>query len=143
MTGWSSSGGLEGDVVSEPFELSDESASEAFGVVAGVVVTAEFAVELAGCEHVPAGAEDRVFDGAERATVAAAGSQALVAGGEVGVGATGRGQRRFGQRGVEPLRAVPGRAGAALAGGTVVAGPLTGPACEVAVREAAAHVGAD
>ena len=51
MTGGSSSGGLEGDVVSEAFELGDEAAGGVFGVEAGVVVAAEFAVELAGCER--------------------------------------------------------------------------------------------
>src|SRR3989304_3361753 len=117
--------------MSEAFELGDEAAGGAFGVAAGgggaagvagegagcgggaagaeggggVVVAAGFAVELAGCEHVPAGAEDRVLDGAERAAVAAAGSQPLVPGGEVDVVGTGRGQGRPGGRGGEPLGA--------------------------------------
>src|SRR5881227_2017731 len=114
MTRWSSRGGLQCDAVSEPFELGDQAAGGAFGVAAAEVVAAEFAVELAGCEHVPAGAEDRVFDGAGRAAVAAAGSQPLVLGGEVDVAAAGRCQRRLGQRGVEPLAAVPGFTGAAF-----------------------------
>jgi hypothetical protein len=46
----------------------------AFGVAAGEVVAAGFAVELACCEHVPAAGEDRVFDGSERAAVSAAGA---------------------------------------------------------------------
>jgi hypothetical protein len=49
-----SCGGLEGDVVSERFELFDETAGCAFGAAVGEVVAAGFAVELAGCEHVPA-----------------------------------------------------------------------------------------
>jgi len=53
-------------VEAELFELGDEAAGGAVGVAAGEVVAAEFAVELAGCEHVPAAGEDRVFDGAER-----------------------------------------------------------------------------
>jgi hypothetical protein len=44
MTGRSSSGGLEGDVVSEAFELGDEPAGGAFGIAAAEVV-AGFAVE--------------------------------------------------------------------------------------------------
>ena len=58
------------DGVPEPFELGDEASGLAFGVAALVVVAAEVGVELAGCEHVPAGADDRVFDGAEGAAVA-------------------------------------------------------------------------
>jgi hypothetical protein len=64
--------GLEGDVVSERFELSDETLGEAVGVLAGVVVAAEVAVELAGLEHVPGGGEDRVADGGDGLGVAAA-----------------------------------------------------------------------
>src|SRR2546427_12844730 len=77
MTGGSSSGGFEGDAVSESFELGDEASGGSFGVAAAEVVAAGFAVELAGLQHVPARAEDRVFDGAERPSVAAAGAQAL------------------------------------------------------------------
>src|SRR5262245_54431729 len=122
MTGPSSGGGLQADVVSEAFELGDESAGEAFGVVSAEVVAPEFAVELAGSEHLPAGTDDRVFDRAKRAAVAAAWAEALVAGGELGVVGAGGGHGRLGERGVEPLRAVPGGAGAAFAGGAVVAG---------------------
>src|SRR6266540_4404356 len=138
-----SSSGLEGDAVSEAFELGDEAAGGAFGVAAAEVVAAGFAVELTGCEHVPAGAEDRVLDGAGRAAVAAAGSQPLVLGGEVDVAAAGRCQRRLGQRGVEPLGAVPGFAGAAFAGRAIIAWALAGPAGEVPLGGEAAHVGAD
>jgi hypothetical protein len=60
--------------VSERFELSHEVSGSAFGVAFVEVVAAEVAVELAGCEHVPAGADDRVLDGAERFLVAAAGA---------------------------------------------------------------------
>src|SRR5712691_11597685 len=133
MTGGSSSGGLEGDAVSESFELGDEAAGGSFGVAAAEVVAAAFLVELAACEHVPAGAEDRVFDGAERTSVTAAGAQALVLRGEVDVVGAGRGQRRLGQGGVEPLGAVAGLAGASFAGGAVVAGALADPAGEMSV----------
>ena len=77
------------------FELGDEAAGGAFGVAAAEVVAAEVAVELAGCEHVPAGAEDRVLDGAERASVAAAGPEALVLRGEVDVVGAGRRRARL------------------------------------------------
>src|SRR6266545_34062 len=113
MTGGLSSGGVQGDVVAESFELRDEPAGRAFGIAAAEVVAACLPVELAGGEHVPAGAEDRVLDRAERPTVAAPRSQPLVLGGEVDVVAAGGGECRLGQRGVEPLRAVPGFAGAA------------------------------
>src|SRR5438094_9557117 len=115
MTG-RSGGGFECDAVSEAFELSDETAGGTFRVAAAEVVAACFAVELAGGEHVPAGAEDRVFDGAERASVAAAGSQPLVLGGGVDAVGAGGGHRGFGGGGVEPLAAVPGFAGPPLAG---------------------------
>ena len=62
-------------MVSERFELFDEAFGLAFGVAVAEVVAAEVAVELAGSEHVPAGAEDRVFDGAEGFLVAAAGPE--------------------------------------------------------------------
>src|SRR5438034_11729541 len=112
MTGGSSGSGRQGNVVSESFELGDEAAGGAFRVAAAEVVAAGFAVELAGLEHVPAGAEDRVFDGAERAAVA--GPQALVLGGEVNVVGAGRGHRCLGEGGVEPLRPVARLAGAAF-----------------------------
>src|SRR5437879_12801854 len=118
----SGSGRLEGDVVSEAFELSDEAACGAFGVAAGEVVAAEIVVELAGLEHVPAGAQDRVFDRAERAAVAATRAQPLVLGGQVGVVGAGGSQGGFGEGGVEPFGAVTGFAGAAFAGGAVVGG---------------------
>ena len=56
---------LEGDLVSECLELGDQPFRRFLGVAALEVVAAEVAVELAGCEHVPAGADDRVLDGAE------------------------------------------------------------------------------
>lgn len=49
-------------MVSERFESGDEPFGDAFGVAALEVVTAEVAVELAGCQHVPAGDQDRVLD---------------------------------------------------------------------------------
>src|SRR6266508_5615342 len=105
-----SSSGLEGDAVSEAFELGDEAAGGAFGVAAAEVVAAGFAVELTGCEHVPAGAEDRVLDGAERAPVAAPRPQPLVLGRKVDVVGAGGGHRRLSEGAVEPLGAMPGLA---------------------------------
>jgi hypothetical protein len=55
--------------VSEALELGDEASGLALGVTAGVVVAAEVGVELAGGEHVPDGADDRVLDGSDGAAV--------------------------------------------------------------------------
>src|SRR5215210_7653007 len=110
----------------------------AFGVAAGEVVATCLSVQLAGREHVPAGAEDRVLDGAECAAVAAPWPQPPVLRGEVDVVGAGRGQGRFGERGVEPLGAMTGLAGAAFAGGAVVAGALAGPGREMPLRWEAA-----
>ena len=63
-------------------------------------------IGCAGGEHVPEGADDRVLDGAERAFVAAAGLEAPVLGGEVGVLGADRGQRGFLEREVQPLGAL-------------------------------------
>jgi hypothetical protein len=62
------------DGVSELLELLDQSSGASFGVAAGEVVASKFSVDLAGAEHVPGGADDGVFDGAERFFVAAAGA---------------------------------------------------------------------
>src|SRR5712691_685001 len=113
--------------MSEAFELADEPAGGAFGVAAGEVVAAGLPVELAGCEHVPAAGDDRVLDRAERAPVAAARTEPLILRGEVDVVGAGRGHRRLGQGAVQPLGAVAGGAGAAFAGGAVVAGALAAP----------------
>ena len=129
--------------MSERFEAFDEALGFAFGVAALEVVAAEVAVELAGGEHVPAGADDRVLDGAERFLVAAPGLEAGVLRGEVGVFAADRGERGFLERPVEPLRSLAGLPGAALAGGLVVAGALAGPGGEVLGGREDAHVGAD
>ena len=80
--------------MTELFELSDEAFGGAFGV-AGEVVGAGVAVGLAGGEHVPVGDQHRVFDGAERAAVADAGSQSLVLRLEVGAFGAGRGEGGF------------------------------------------------
>ncbi len=56
---------LQGDGVSEALELGDEALGLAVGIPAGVVVAAEVGVELAGGQHVPGGADNRVLDGAE------------------------------------------------------------------------------
>jgi hypothetical protein len=72
-------------VVSERFELADESFGEPVGGLADEVVAAEVAEQLSGLEHVPRGGEDRVSDGGDGFAVAAAAAEALVLGGEVGV----------------------------------------------------------
>jgi hypothetical protein len=75
--------------VSETFELSDEASCLFVGVEAGEVLAAGVAVELAAGEHVPAGDDDRVSDGADRFLVPAASLQASVLRGEVGVARAG------------------------------------------------------
>ena len=64
--------------MSEAFELGDEALGLTLGIAAAEVVAAEVAVGLAGREHVPAGADDRVLDGAECPAVADARPQALI-----------------------------------------------------------------
>jgi len=103
--------------VAERLELTDEAFGEAVGVLAGEVVAAEAAVELAGLEHVPGGGQDRVADGGDGLWVAAAAAQALVLGGQVGVLGSSGGERGLGQRRAQPLGALAGLAGAAFAGG--------------------------
>ncbi len=99
LRGRSGSGGLgllfEDHVVAEGLQAGDESFGEAFGVAAGVVVAAEFAVGLAGGEHVPVGDEHRVLNSTERAAVPDPGFEALVLGLEVAVLGAGRGQGGF------------------------------------------------
>src|SRR3954454_6856149 len=73
----------ERDGVSEAFELFDEPLGLAFGVALGEVVAAEVAVGLAGGEHVPDRADDRVLERAERTLVAASGLESSVLGLEV------------------------------------------------------------
>ena len=72
------------------------------------VVAAEVVVQLARAEHVPAGAEDRVLDGAERAAVADPGAQPLVLGLQVAVVGSDRGHGGVLERVIEPLRSLPG-----------------------------------
>src|SRR5438876_7766847 len=122
MTPGSSGGWFERDVLSEAFELVDEAADLAFGVAAGVVVAAEVVVGLAGGEHVPVGDQDRVLDGADRAAVPDPWAQAAVLGLQVAVVGAGGGQRGFLERDREPLGPLAAPAGAAFAGGLVVAG---------------------
>jgi hypothetical protein len=57
--------GLERDVVSERFELSDQAPGGPVWVLAAEVVAAGVVVELAVGEHVPGGCEDRVPDGGD------------------------------------------------------------------------------
>jgi hypothetical protein len=66
----SSGGGLlDGDGVSETFELGDESLGCALGIALGEVVGAGFAVQLAVGQDVPGRAKDRVLDRAESPAV--------------------------------------------------------------------------
>src|SRR5262245_51968469 len=136
-------GGLEGDVVSEPFELRDEPSGLAFGVAAGEVVAAEVVVDLARGQHVPAGADERVFDGADRAAVTELGLLAPIEGLQVAAVGPDRGDGSLLERVVEPLAAFASAAGATLAGRLVVAGALPGPRRQVARRRQDAHIDAD
>ena len=122
---------MKGDGVAEGLQAGDEAAGQAFGVAALVVVAAEFAVGLAGGEHVPVGDEHRVLDGAERAAVPEAGLEALVLGLEVAAFGAGGGQRGLLQRDAEELAAVASASGVAFAGGLVVAWAASGPGGEV------------
>src|SRR5436189_3355816 len=122
MTSGSSGGWLQGDVLAEAFELVDEASDLALRVTALVVVAAEVGVGLAGGEHVPVGDEDRVFDGAERAAVADPGAEPLVLRLQVAPLCPCGGERCFLERDPEPLAAFAAAAGAAFAGGLVVAG---------------------
>ncbi len=108
-----------------------------------VEVAAGVAVELAGGEHVPAGAEDRVLDGALGGAVAAAHAEATVLGLEVAVVGARRGLGGFGECTVEPFGALACAARFAFAAGLVVAGALAGPGGEVVLGGEPAHVGAD
>src|SRR5579859_2525213 len=107
----------EAHLLSEAFELGDEPADLALGVTAGVVVAAEVVVDLAGLEHVPAGADDRVLDGADRAAVPELGLLATVQGLQVAAVGSDRREGSVFQRDVQPFAAFAGAAGAALAGG--------------------------
>ncbi len=129
--------------MSERFELFDEPFRLAFWVAALEVVAAEVSVQLAGCEHVPAGAEDRVLDRAERFLVPAAWPEPGVLGGEIGVFAADCGQRGFLQRPVKPLRSLAGLARPAFAGGLVVARALPRPRRELLGGREHRHVGPD
>ena len=73
--------------------------------------------------------------------MAAAGTQATVLGGEVGVLGAGGGERGLGQRDPEPARTLASATGAPLAGGLVVAGALTGPGGEALGGREGRHVG--
>ena len=126
--------------MSEGLELCDEAFGGAFGLAAGEVVAAEVAVGLAGCEHVPVGDQDRVFDGPERAAVTDPRLQALVLRSEVGVLGADRGERGFFERDPEPFAAFAGASEAAFAGGLVVAGAASGPRGEVSSRGEGAHL---
>src|SRR6266516_1047688 len=63
--------GFEGDFVAEAFELADGAAAGVVGFAFGDDRGSLFAVELAGCEHLPAGCEDLVGGRDDRFLVAA------------------------------------------------------------------------
>ena len=58
--------GREGDGVPALLELLNEPLGASVGITAREVLAAEVAVDLAGAEHVPDGADDGVLDRAER-----------------------------------------------------------------------------
>jgi hypothetical protein len=64
---------VEGGGVAEALERG-EAFGVAFGVASLVVVAAEVGVDLAGGEHVPAGADHRVLDGCDGAAVVEGGA---------------------------------------------------------------------
>ena len=130
LRGWAGSGGRgEGDGVAEGFELGDEAAGFVFGIEAGgEVVRAEFLVGFAGGQDVPDDDDHRVGDDddgfllGDRAAVAAPLHDVpVVEGFEVAVVAD-RGPGALDQEGLQVLVAVAALAGAAFAGGFVVAG---------------------
>src|SRR5262249_46687378 len=99
--------------------------------------------DLARCEHVPAGANDRVLDGADRAAVTELGLLATVEGLQIATVGADRGERGVLERVVEPLAAFAGADRATLAGGLIVAGTLAGPRRDVARGWKDAHIDAD
>src|SRR3954452_25553617 len=82
------------------------------------------------------------LDGAERPFVSAPGAQAGVLGGQVGVVGAGGGQCGSSSAQSSHLERLARLAGAAFAGGLVVAGALPGPRGELFGGWAAAHVDA-
>src|SRR5207247_5776352 len=125
------------------FGLGDEASGLACWVAGGEVVAAEVAVGLAGGEHVPDRAQDRVLDGAEGAFVSAAGLEPPVLRLEVVALDADGGHGGFFEREVQPFGSVAGLSRAAFAGRLVVAGALAGPRGEVPRRREGGHVGAD
>src|SRR5665648_363830 len=129
--------------MAERLQLTHEALRLALGVTPREVVATRVAVELARREHVPAGAEHRVLDGAEGAPVPEARAQAPVERLQVAaVGARG-GHGGLRECLVQPLGALARAPRAALAGGLVVAGALPRPGGEVTGGGEAANVEAD
>src|SRR5690242_13823644 len=103
--------GFEGDFVAELLELVDEAAAVAvgvFGLAADEVVLAEVGVLDVVGEDVPGGDEDRVGDRDGRFLVAAATTQSLVLGVEVGAFAAAGGLGCLGQPGAQPFGSFAG-----------------------------------
>jgi hypothetical protein len=89
---------------------------------------------------VPTGADDRVLDGSDRPTVTELRFLASVERLELAVVGSNRWHRTVLECVIEPLAALAGMAGAAFAGGLVVARTLTGPRGEMASGREYAHV---
>src|SRR6266705_5606970 len=97
---------FERDVVSELLKLADESFGALFAGALVEVVGAEFVVGDVLLEDVVGGDEDRVAQRAGCFAGAAAAAQACVLGAEVRALAPRGRFRRFGQRRLQPARAV-------------------------------------
>src|SRR5205823_1873021 len=135
---------LEGDLVAEGLNLTDEAARLVLArVAAAEVVRTEIVVGLAAVEDVIGGDQDGVADGDGRLGGAAARAQPGVLRAQVGgLGAA----RRLGclrERRPQPLRALARRPGAAPPSGRMVAGAHAGPRGEAGRGPKAAHVDPD
>src|SRR5581483_10682330 len=107
------------------------------------VLAAEVGVFGVVGEHVPDRGQDRMLQRDQGAFFAAAGDDASVAGGEVGVLGPRGGYGGLAEGGLEPGVAVPGGAAARAAPGLVVARAYAGPRGQVGCRGEAGDVGAD
>ena len=130
--------------MAEAFELGDQPSGLSFGVGAvGEVVAAEVLVGDVVAEDVVDRDQDRVGDRDDRLVVPLAALDPLVLGAEVGVLGVGGGVGGLDQHGAQVLVGLAGAAGAALAGGLVVAETDRRPAGGMPVRGEAAHVRAE
>lgn len=135
--------GLQGDLVTEFLESSDEIASKALRIEPVEVVGTELLKWNGRSKHVVRRDENRVGDGDDRAFLPATGRETTVLGGEVRVlGSAGR-PRGFGQTTPEPAIPLGGLAALALPSALVVAGAQTGPGREVCRGGELLHVRPD